>query len=481
MFLGKPDRLQGILYDIENFYGIKDFVIHLFIAGSCAIGIEALWLLIKGRKRNFLDNAFVLLFFIPLFFYFLSEDIFYKADEVTPTQVSYSTLLVASSGGVYNFNLDKKRLSWKYESPLDSSGNRTSFVLNGQHIFMPFESGSLNSFDVNTGEIVWKQQIYGRDNSGISVSRNSDNAEEIGKLTPLFMSSPLVGSKNIVIASHGQPNATTPFLYSFDKHNGDPIWQKRLPTHFNYFAPLKYKGSHFDFYFVNSAVYLTKHGANSGSRYSYGMHESNRFKDPIYNQMQTDGKTLFIGDEKGRFYALPLDEDANVLKNDISDTSNTFIENPSIFKWIYSHEDFEYTGNQITFLDNGVLFAEVQSGTADQSAIIAINTASGDLEWQRRFSNKIQNWSLLGNRIVGYTLSTIFYIDTSSRDLVEFNIQNMPISNIEQIDSSRIIYLTRQGIEILDLSSKMAELVIENAFSEKQHNNSQIKYIEKRD
>lgn len=483
MFLGKPDRLQGILFDIENFIGLKTFALYLFIFGATLLGLEALWLLIKKKKSKFLSNVLLLLFFVPLAIYFSSQNVFYKKEKATATKVDHATLLVATEGSVYNFDLDEKRLSWKYDSPLDTLGNRNFFAIDGQHLFIPFESGSLKNFDINTGQIIWKQQIDGSKSSGMEINTGEDEIIEVENLRPLFMSKPLIDNKNIVIASHGQPTTTIPFLYSFDKNTGQIIWQEPLPTHFNIFAPIKYKGARFNYYFVNSAVYLEKYGANTGSRTSYGMYLSekqnkkNRFKRPIYNQMQTDGRNLFIGDENGSFYCLPLTEEANVRTQDIEGPNNTFRNNPSVFTWIYNDETFENAGNQITFLGDKVLFADVRDDVADQSALLAINTTDGLLKWKKALLGRILNWTLLDNKIVGYTDDSIFQIDVSGQNFVEFEIKNKPLSNIEQIDSSHIIYITQQGIEVLDLNTKKANLVIQKTFNENHYNNVQIKYI----
>ena len=334
---------------------------------------------------------------------------------------------------------------------------------------MPFESGSLKKIDVNTGEIIWQKQIYGRDNEGMDFT---DEFAKLEKLTPLFMSKPLVDAKNVVIASHGQPKTTQPFLYSFDKGTGEVVWKERLPTHFNLFAPVKFKGTNFNYYFVNSAIYLEKYGANTGSTYSYGMYLSdkynakNRFKNTIYNQMQTDGKSLFIGDERGRFYSLPLDKNANVLNQDINDPNNIFSINTSVFKWVYSDEEFGYVNNGITFLKNNVLFASVEDGLVEQSALSAINTGNGELKWKKVFTGKILHWSLIDDEIFGYTEDKVFRIDASGEDFVEWDLQNKPLSNMEKMNSSNIIYLTQNGIEKFDLQKSIATLVLERDFND---------------
>lgn len=222
MFIGKPERVQGILYDIENFIGLKQFSLALFIGGCILIGVDTIRVVVKKKKEQSLANFFILLFFIAAAVYSIQNDIFYN-EKVIPTKVNHRTLLIATKGKIVNFNLDENKTAWEYANDFDSlSGNRNSFVVSEQHIYMPFESGSLINLDVNTGQIVWKQQIYGDNNENLFITQNFDEIEEsIKELRPLFMSKPLVDKQQVVIASHGQPSKTIPFLYSFDKKLGN--------------------------------------------------------------------------------------------------------------------------------------------------------------------------------------------------------------------------------------------------------------------
>lgn len=480
MFIGKPERLQGLLFDIENFYGLKPFVLTIFIGGCCLIGLETLRLFVKKKKTKYLSNFFLLLFFSTLSVYSIQNNIFYKEVKAIPTQVKHTTLLVATEGSIYNFDLEANKIAWEYNSRLDYEGNRNFFVLNEQNIFMPFESGSFINFDVNTGKIIWKKQIYGRKEVGIIIEavNTTDHIINVEGLTPLFMSKPLVDEQQIVIASHGQPSRTNPYLYSFDKKTGQTNWQESLPTHFNVFAPIKYKGSKFDYYFVNSAVFLEKYGSNSGSRTSYGMFDDNQFDWPIYNQMQTDGKNIFIGDEKGKIYCLPLDENANIPNGSYS-PNNTFIKNPSVFKWIFSDESFTFQENSITFLDNGILYTDIKNSTDNQSAIFAIKTNNGKLKWKKTVKGSILNWTLINDEIIGNTQNTIFSLDVTGENYTEINIPTKPLSNIELLDKGHFIYITQKGIEVFNVNTKKFTVVFDKQFNDNSHNNLQIKLISK--
>ena len=482
MFVGRPRRLGGLLFDIENFIGLKLFVLIIFLGAYSLVGFETLSLLIKKKKPKLFSNLLVLLFFGMLHPYSVQNNIFYKKETAAPTQVGHNTLLVSTEGSIYNLNLETNKIVWEHHSKLNKGGNRNSFVLDGQNIYLPFESGEFINLNVNSGKTIWKQQVYGQEDERMDSTTDDTGHETVNVvgLTPLFMSKPLVDKQNIAIASHGQPRNTIPYLYNFDKETGKTIWRKALPTHFNLFAPLKYKSYPYDYYFVNSAAYLENYGSKTGSNYSYGMFEdanqNSHFQYPIYAQMQTDGKHIFIGDEKGRFYSLPLNEKAVVINDlTISDPENTFIKNPSVFKWIFSDETFAFQNNRTTFLDKGVLYSVVKNGIGTKSAILAINTDNGTLKWKKEVEGDILNWTLVNGKLIGNTPKLVFYIDKGKYK--EFNVADKPLSNIELLDKNRFIYLIQNGVEVFDIDTQKTTTVLAKKFNDNLYNNAQIKFI----
>ncbi|MCL1665719.1 PQQ-binding-like beta-propeller repeat protein [Elizabethkingia ursingii] len=407
-----------------------------------------------------------------------------------PTKTEHTTLIVATQGSIYNFDLDKNKITWQYNSPMDSTGNRNLFTLDGQNIFMPFESGKLINFDVNTGKIIWKQQIDGNEDSPMDVSDDANQQnQKLQSIMPLFMSQPLVDGQNIIMASTGQPETTNAWLYNFNRTTGKKTWASSLPTVFNLYAPVKYRNN----YFVNTAVYLEMYTPQTGTPTSYGMfdgdvevagqplqhHDVSQFEYPIYNQMQTDGKNLYIGDEKGKFYCLNLDKDANLPNSDISDPNNTFIKNPKVFKWIFKDEHYSFAGDAKSFMEDGTLYTVLRDGVRTESCIFAIDTDNGKTKWKQVIKADIMNWSTVKDKIIGNTENTIFYMDANGKNFIEVKIQNKPLSNIEPIDKTHFIYATQKGIEIFDTDTKTAKLVIGKSFKYNQHNNLQIKYISK--
>lgn len=411
-----------------------------------------------------------------------------KGPSVESTNVEHATLLIANAGTICNYNLDAKKISWEYTSKIDTAGNRNYFILDGQSIFMPFESGKFLNMDVNTGKIIWNQQILGNEDAVQFGSDDQKEEEErIQELMPIFMSKPLVDGQNILIASTGQPGSGNASLYNFERATGSIKWFSSLYTVYNFYAPVKCR----DNYFVNSAVYLEMFSADNGTSTSYGMFEGDvevvgeeeqhnplsQFESPIYMDMQSDGEKMYMGDENGTIYCLQLNKDAVVSNPDVIDPNNTFILNPKIFNWTFKDSTFNFPKNGITFLENDVLYTEMNDGVASQSCFFALNTKDGSVKWKKHINGAVLNWTLYNEKIVGCTKNSIFYVDASGDNFIETKIANRPLSNIEWIDETQLIFISEMGIEIFDIKTKKATLSFEKTVVLNEHNNVQIKYI----
>lgn len=413
----------------------------------------------------------------------------FSTEQKSNTKVDHNTLLVAHNGSVFSVDLDGNKISWQHDSPLDTGGNRNYFAIDGQSIYLPYESGKLVNYDVTTGKIIWQEQIYGAEDQPMAMSSDpNDQAEMIKALMPLYMTTPLIDNGHVIIASTGQPTQATGWLYSFNKTNGSKKWNEQLPTTFNFYAPVRYK----DNYFINSAVYLNKYSVNEGTWTSYGMFDGmevagegsssgdpNHFDKPIYNQMQANDKSMFIGDESGKFYCLQFDKNGNLPDGDITDPNNTFIRNPKVFKWVFSDEQFNFQKSHITFLDDNTLYVEIKTGLADQSCIFALNADNGEVRWKKIIKGDVFNWALQGDKIVGSTENLIFWMNADGKNYVEMQTVNKPLSNIELRDKKYLIFATKDGIESLDIDTKKSKVIFAKTFVENTFNNIQIKYLPK--
>lgn len=410
-----------------------------------------------------------------------------------PTKVNNATLIIATEGRIYNYNLDDKKIAWQYQNKLDTAGNRNYYVVDGQNIFMPFESGKFINFDVTTGEIIWQHQIFGKENESMAMSSDENQqAEMISAVMPLYMAMPLVDGENVLMASTGQPMQTEGYLYCFNRNTGAQKWLSHLQTPYNHYSPVKYCGN----YFYNSAIFLEMLNAENGIATSYGMfdgepeiagethneplNEPSQFEWPIFNQMQTDGESLFIGDERGSFYCLQLNKrTASVPGGDITDPNNTFIRNPKTFKWKFCDSTFTFQKNHSSSLNNDVLYTEMKTGMADTSCLFAIDTDKGAVKWEKVVIGDILNWTFNNGKICGYTDSFIFWIDESGENYRQIKVVSRPLSNIEWMDTTKLIYVSQKGIEVLDTITNTAMLISAMPMRINDYNNVQIKYISK--
>ena len=143
-------------------------------------------------------------------------------------------------------------------------------------------------------------------------------------------------------------------------------------------------------------------------------------------------------------------------------------------------EDFDFQKSAITFLENGVLYTEMKNGIATQSCLYALDTDDGKVIWKKIINDEILNWSLSRNKIIGYTKSSIFYMDDSGKNYTEIKIENKPVSNIELMDDTHFVYVSEKGIEIVDMGTKKSKIVFPKSFIGKDEaSNVQIKYISK--
>jgi outer membrane protein assembly factor BamB len=256
----------------------------------------------------------------------------------------HEMLIISSYGKIQSVNLEQNKIQWQYQSKYNLGGNRNFFSLSEDILLQPFESGELIAFNLNAGSILWQEHILGG-GDGIEDAGATDDGFDldfINSLKPLFMTQPLITKSNVYITSTNQPMSTkTPALYNFNKKTGEKIWVEALPTVFNFFKPVEIN----NFIFVNSAVFLNMYDEINGAKAGYGLFsgstenkdsEPDQFSNPIYVQMLSDGKYLFIGDENGKFYALKFDSKNRLPSADESNPANTFTKNTALFQWIFS-------------------------------------------------------------------------------------------------------------------------------------------------
>lgn len=407
------------------------------------------------------------------------------------SNAAQETLMVSTYGKVMSINLEQNKIQWQYQSKYNLEGNRNLFSISGDLLVQPFESGELIAFDLNTGKIIWQDHILGGGDGGEDAVATADGQLDtafVNTLKPLFMTQPLIAENNVYITSTNQPESSNvPALYNFDKKTGEKIWIVPLPTVFNLFKPVLLN----NFVFVNSAVYLNMYSKNAGTNTSYGTFdgadqfpdaERNQFTNPIYTQMLSDGKNLYVGDENAKFYALHFDNNNNLPVSDVMDPNNTFSKNAKLFKWKFDDQSvssIQEDGN--TYLYDDYLLAAVNLTDKTEQAIIAIDKGNGKLKWKTELKG-IEEWRLAGDKITATNGELIYILDTEGKInlTIKTEKQFAPISNIEMDKNDDLIYATEQGIVKYEVKTKKFTMLLNQAFVKDQHNYFQVKYLKKK-
>ncbi|WP_113654351.1 outer membrane protein assembly factor BamB family protein [Pedobacter namyangjuensis] len=407
------------------------------------------------------------------------------------TIADHETLIVSTHGKVMNINLEQNKIQWQFQSKYNSEGNRNLFSLSDSLLVQPFESGELIAFNLNTGKILWQEHILGGGGGNEDAVATADGQLDtafVNSKKPLFMTQPLIAGNSVYISSTNQPQSSdVPALYNFNKKTGEKMWVENLPTVFNLFKPVL----HNDFVFVNSAVYLNMYSKNEGTNTSYGVFdgadelpnaEKSQFVNPIYVQMQSDGKKLYVGDENGKFYALHFDSKNSLPVSDITDPNNTFAKNPKLFDWVFedaSISSIQEDGN--TYIYDNYILACVNQKDKTQPAIIAIDKSNGKLKWKTELKG-IEEWRLVGDKITATDGELIYLLNTDGKivSTIKTEKQFAPISNIEIDKNEDLIYATEQGIVKYDVKTKKFAMLLKQTFKKEYHDYFQVKYLNKK-
>ena len=407
------------------------------------------------------------------------------------TIADHETLIVSTHGKVMNINLEQNKIQWQFQSKYNPEGNRNLFSLSDSLLVQPFESGELIAFNLNTGKILWQEHILGGGGGNEDAVATADGQLDtafVNSKKPLFMTQPLIAGNSVYISSTNQPQSSdVPALYNFNKKTGEKMWVENLPTVFNLFKPVL----HNDFVFVNSAVYLNMYSKNEGTNTSYGVFdgadelpnaEKSQFVNPIYVQMQSDGKKLYVGDENGKFYALHFDSKNSLPVSDITDPNNTFAKNPKLFDWVFedaSISSIQEDGN--TYIYDNYILACVNQKDKTQPAIIAIDKSNGKLKWKTELKG-IEEWRLVGDKITATDGELIYLLNTDGKivSTIKTEKQFAPISNIEIDKNEDLIYATEQGIVKYDVKTKKFAVLLKQTFKKEYHDYFQVKYLNKK-
>jgi len=395
--------------------------------------------------------------------------------NIPEVSVPNQTLIACSNGKLINFNLDAQSVCWEYVSEEDLGGNRNCFTYDEKSIYLPFESGKLISVDVVSGKVNW---VNYSGNTGGGVQAGGETSLDLTN-APYYMSMPLVWEDKIYIAAFGQPESYPPTFFVINKEDGSLYISDPILTNYNLYKPVICR----DHIFVNSAVYLSMY-SKIGAWTNYGMHSEAAFESPLYYQMQSDGKTLYLGEEDGRFYALPFTSNA-VLEgeNDITDPENNFRNRKELFKWVYQSSAYPQSpsaSKNYTALVDDIFIVNVKKKENNQEALVGINTNTGKEQWIFEAGEQILNQNVIGNEIIGYTNSYIFVLNMKGELKGKYPIDDrdlFPLSNIVSTKTSDLLFSTTKGIVFVNRSDKTTALKIPYDFTKNHYNIDYVHYF----
>lgn len=404
-----------------------------------------------------------------------------KQAQETEVKVAHQTLIVSTQGKVLNFDLDNKKVVWEYASPEDEQGNRNKFTFDETTLYMPFESGKFVALDILTGKDKWTYTAgYGgmmdaavsEDGTSSRFGEDDDQGHE-----PFFMGQPLQYLDKIYTVTTG--GGSDPYVVVLNKADGSEFTTEGIETKFNLYPPVICQEN----VFVNSAIYLNKYSL-LGTATSYGMYDGSTFESPLYTKMQSDGETLYFGEEDGLFYAITFDKNGNVKgdNDDIMDPKNNFKDNSSIYKWKYQSKAYPKLATNFesnTALYDKTYVVHVRKYDSEDQALIGLNTKDGSELWQYNQVDEIINWQQNGENIIGYTAKQIFVLDFKGKELATYPISEefKPLTNIEQTKDGQLVFFTTKGIATIDKTSSQAKILIAYNMKEEYHNTAYIKYF----
>jgi len=401
-------------------------------------------------------------------------------ESAAPPPHAVQRLVVSSEGRLVQFDLNTASVGWTYASKADAEGNRNTFADDGTTIYLPFESGKLVAFDAATGEVRWTHLANTAAGVADAVGDGEGGVTIDPSLRPYYLSRPLIDGERLYIASAGQPRRFEPRFAVVNRSDGSLVASEGIETNFNLFAPVLCRGN----VFVNSAVYLSKY-TRQGVATSYGLHEDAAFEAPLYAQMQSDGQTLYLGDERGRFYALPLDAHGNVAgEGDIMDPQNSFTGRPQVFRWTYRSERYPRlapSDNGSTALVRGTLIVGVRQEDEKGDALVGLDAASGQERWTYAPGQPIRRWAADEAGVTGDTEGFVFVLDAQGRERARYPVdpQLRPLSNVVALAGGELVFATEQGIAVVGLSAPAARLKIAHPFARNEHDTVHAASFEK--
>ncbi|WCM41055.1 PQQ-binding-like beta-propeller repeat protein [Flavobacterium sp. CBA20B-1] len=317
-----------------------------------------------------------------------------------------SILIYDLDGTLISYNLSTEKINWKAQATdpdRTMSGNK--LTLKDGIVYVPFINGEIYALNNQTGKAFWKTRL-GNIKEGIIIKNQIPT---------------IIDNQLYITTQNDNSN-----IYALDIKDGGLIWNYKLDYPYNHIPVLFFDNK----VFTQSAPYFYSFDAQTGKAlYKRG------FKKAMYGKPVTDNKNIFISDESRTLYAMkPYNLDI-LWEYELPENQHNIKER------IFCHTDNIYFGTK----------------GSEKTAVYSLKTENGILNWKTEFNNdKIEYITENKGFLWGYTeKGVIFKLDLKTgKKIEEFQLTNIPVSNIEFKDENSLLYYCEAGLIEFDIPRK---------------------------
>ncbi|MCW3160165.1 outer membrane protein assembly factor BamB family protein [Chryseobacterium oryctis] len=317
-----------------------------------------------------------------------------------------SILIYDLDGKLISYNLNTEKINWKAQatdSDRTMSGNK--LTIKDGIVYVPFINGEIYALNNQTGKAFWKTRL-GNIKKGIIIKSQIPT---------------IVDNQLFITTQNDNSN-----IYALDINDGGLIWNYKLDYPYNHIPILFFN----NMVFTQSAPYFYSFDAKTGKALYKRV-----FNKAMYGKPITDNKNVFISDESRTLYAM------NPNNLDIL--------------WQYELPENQYNIKERIFChNNNIYFGTKGSG---KTAVYSLKSENGILNWKTEFNNeKIEYITENNGFLWGYTeKGVIFKLDLiTGKKMEEFQLTNIPVSNIEFKNETFLLYYCEAGLIEFDVPNK---------------------------
>lgn len=340
-----------------------------------------------------------------------------------------SILIYDIDGKLISYNLKSENVNWTTQATdadRQLSGNK--LTLKDGIIYIPFINGELYALNNQTGEAFWKTRL-GNIKEGIIIKNQIPT---------------IVDNQLFITTQNNNSN-----IYAIDIKDGSLIWNYKLDYPYNHIPVLFFDHK----IFTQSAPYFYSFDAHTGQAlYKRG------FKRAMYGKPVTDNKNVFIADESTTLYAMSPNN-LDIL-------------------WQYELPENQHNIKEKIFCEKGNIYFGTNG--SEETAVYSLKTETGELNWKTEFKDdEIEYITFHDAFLWGYTEKGIlFQLDLKTGGKMdEFQLSNIPISNIEFKNHQSLFYYCEAGLIQFNTQNKQEKILyIRNSIDET-NNDAYIKLI----